>query len=414
MYKTALAALSLALSFGLSVAVSAQDSNQNTTGQGQGNNQDSSQNSSGTTNSTNSTNSNSTKPATTTTAATPAKPAAPAPAPVYVQTYGKNSTPVPTKTASIGKTSTTTTTTTGATPAATVAKKSKDETALIQESPPKKYLSAKNKQWQTFDAYINLKPGQESMPLTMTVTNENYTGINMLLNGQKLATDKDFKGTALRMQMTGALAGGDNKLTVQAFGPVGANLSWKLTTLKPVITSIKPAAGSTEDDITLTGRNFSKTASGNVVYVDKKACIIKSAGSSGKEIIFNLPKDAQSGKVQITVGVGGIFSKGIEFSVKFAPEVTGVDLISAPPGQTMTISGKGFSTTQSENVVTIGGVPAPITSCSSKSITITIPEMFYPQWHLPISVKTGGVESKPGVQINIQSRVIPNDGVPEQ
>lgn len=418
MQKAALAALSLALSFGLGHTVFAQDSSQSS-GQQSGS-------ASGTNN----------KPAANTSTSTTTPAATPASQPVYVQTYGKYAAPTSvtttqTSTGAQKSTSTTTTTKTasiskqGATDktagtkdtATTTAKKTKDEPVPIQDSGDKKYVCTKPKSWQQFDGYISLKPGQEALPLTMTVTNTNYTGINIFLNGQKLATDKDFKSNTLRMQMTGALAGGDNKFTVQAFGPAGANLVWKLTTLKPVITGIKPASGSGDDDITISGRNFSKVASANAVFVGQKQGTVKAAGStSGKEILFNLPPGVPSGKVNVTVSICGVLSKPVEFTIKGAPEVNSVDLISGPPGQTMTISGKGFSTTASENIVTIGGIPAQVVSCSKSSITITIPEMYYPQWHLPVTVKTGGVESKPnaGAEINVQTRVIPNEGVPEQ
>lgn len=430
MQKAALAALTLALSFGLGHAVFAQDSSQSS---GQGQSTSSNQDSSGSGSSTNNKPAASTSTSTTTPAATPAT------QPVYVQTYGKyaaptsvtttqtstgaqksTSTTTTTKTASISKQGATDTKAAGTKDAAattTTAKKTKDEPVPIQDSGDKKYLCTKPKSWQQFDGYISLKPGQEALPLTMTVTNTNYTGINIFLNGQKLATDKDFKSNTLRMQMTGALAGGDNKFTVQAFGPAGANLVWKLTTLKPVITGIKPASGSGDDDITISGRNFSKVGSANAVFVGQKQGTVKAAGStSGKEIVFNLPPGVPSGKVNVTVSICGILSKPIEFTIKGAPEVNSVDLLSGPPGQTMTISGKGFSTTASENIVTIGGIPAQVVSCSKSSITITIPEMYYPQWHLPVTVKTGGVESKPnaGAEINVQMRVIPNEGVPEQ
>jgi hypothetical protein len=436
MQKAALAALTLALSFGIGHAVSAQDSSQSSQGQSSSSNQGSGS-TTGSGGSSSSGNSGSGS-GTVTTTTTPSA-AQPTPS-LQVQTYGKyasttttqtstgaqkststTSTTAATKTASIAKPGQTTTTTTSGkdaaatTPAAGAAKKPKDEIVMIQDSGDKKYVCTKPKTWQQFDGYISLKPGQEALPLTMTVTNVNYTGLNIFLNGQKLATDKDFKSNTLRMQMTGALAGGDNKFTVQAFGPTGANLTWKLTTLKPVITSIKPVTGGLEDDITLIGRNFAKVASANLVYVGQKAAVVKAAGSSsGKEIVFNLPKDTPTGKVNITVSIGGILSKPYEFTIKGAPEVTGVDLLSGPPGQSMVISGKGFSATASENVVTIGGVPAPVTSCTNKSITINIPEMYYPQWNLPVLVKTGGVESKAGVTVNVQSRVIPNEGVPEQ
>jgi hypothetical protein len=455
MYKTALAAFSLALSLGLlTIPVSADNqSGQQSQGQGSGqgsgnNNQDSSSSSSssssgsgsgsgsGNSSGTNSADKKDSTSSTTTSSAASTKATPAAPPPVYVQTYGKyanttkpaattttvtstgaqksTSTSTVTKTASIGKTGAKAG---AAAPAATatVAKKSKDEVVVLQESGDKKYTSTKNKQWQTFVDYITVKPGQESLPLTLTVTNAGYTGVNMVLGGSKLASDKDFKGTTLRMQMTGALVTGDNKLETQLYGPIGAKLSWKLTTLKPTITSIKPGSAATKDDITLTGRNFAKSAAGNVVYVGNKVAVVKAnTSTSGKEIIFNLPADILAGKQNVIVSVGGIQSKPIELIIKAAPEVTGVDLLSAPPGQEMNISGKGFSTTQSENIVTIGGTPAQIVSSSAKSITVTVPEMFYPQWDLPVVVKTGGIESNSTIKMNIQSRVIPNQGVPEQ
>ena len=441
MQKAALAALTLALSFGISQAVSAQDSSQGSQGQGQSSS--SSQGSGNATGASGSSTVTNSKPAATATTTTTA-PAATSTPPVYVQTYGKYASPAATTTTQTStgaqKSTSTTSTTTGATKTASIAKpgqttttttaaagkdatvgsaasskKVKDEVVLIQESGDKKYVCTKPKSWQQLDGYISLKPGQEALPLTMTMTNSGYTGINVFLNGQKLATDKDFKANTLRMQMTGALAGGDNKFTVQAFGPSGANLTWKLTTLKPVIVSVKPLSGGLEDDITLIGRNFSKVPSANLVYIGTKAGTVKPAGStSGKEIVFNFPKEVPTGKVNITVSIGGIVSKPFEFTIKGAPEVTGVDLLSGPPGQPLVISGKGFSATGSENSVTIGGVPAAVTSCTSKSITVTIPEMYYPQWNLPVLVKTGGVESKAGVTVNVQMRVIPYEGVPEQ
>jgi hypothetical protein len=327
-------------------------------------------------------------------------------------TGAQKSTSTTTKTASIGKAGAGAAATTATTKKAAT---SKDEVVTLQESDDKKYTATKNKQWQLVVSYITLKPGQEGLPLTMTVTNQGYTGINMVLGGSKLASDKDFKGANLRMQMTGALAAGDNKLETQLFGPVGAKLSWKLTTLKPSITSIKPGTAAQDTEITLTGRNFSKLAEGNLVYVGNKvATVKKGTANPGKEIVFNLPKDIQSGKQNVVVTVGGMQSKPIELVIKGAPEVTGVDLISAPPGQEMTISGKGFSATQSENTVTIGGMAASILSSSSKSITVTIPDLPYPSWYQPIIVKTGGVESNNNIKINVQQRVIPNQGVPEE
>jgi hypothetical protein len=90
-----------------------------------------------------------------------------------------------------------------------------------------------------------------------------------------------------------------------------------------------------------------------------------------------------------------------------------LDLISAPPGQTLTITGKGFSAKSSDNVVMFGGVPAQVVSSSPTSITVTVPEMYYPQWNVSVVVKIGGVSSNDNCKLNVQQRVIENEGVPE-
>jgi hypothetical protein len=134
---------------------------------------------------------------------------------------------------------------------------------------------------------------------------------------------------------------------------------------------------------------------------------------SAKDLVINVPKEAQGGKTTIVVEIGGIASKPFDFLVKFAPEVTSVDLISSPPGQPLTITGKGFSPVRGENQVMIGGMAANIVSESATSITCIVPELQYPVWNVPVVVKSGGVESKKNGTLNLNVRVIPNDGVPQ-
>ena len=145
--------------------------------------------------------------------------------------------------------------------------------------------------------------------------------------------------------------------------------------------------------------------------VGDKPATIKSAGA--KQIIALVPEGV-SGEQLVSVAVAGFPpTKGIKITVQAAPEVTGIDMISAPPGNALTISGKGFSLKSGENQVLIGGVQAAITSVSATSISVVIPEMESPQWGVSISVVTNKVPSKGNVTINVQRRAIPNDGVPE-
>lgn len=45
----------------------------------------------------------------------------------------------------------------------------------------------------------------------------------------------------------------------------------------------------------------------------------------------------------------------------------------AAPGASLTINGSGFSTTLSQNAVTIGGVAATVTAATTNALTVTVP-----------------------------------------
>jgi|ERR1700733_4854144 hypothetical protein len=95
---------------------------------------------------------------------------------------------------------------------------------------------------------------------------------------------------------------------------------------------------------------------------------------------------------------------------KVAPQITRVDHVATAPGHPVVISGTGFSKTASENVVTFGKTKAHVTGATETKITCIVPHMHFPTWHVPITVTTNGVPSKEKVTINIDIRVIPNDG----
>jgi hypothetical protein len=42
-----------------------------------------------------------------------------------------------------------------------------------------------------------------------------------------------------------------------------------------------------------------------------------------------------------------------------------------------------------------------------------VPEMTFPRWHVPIVVTTNGMPSKERLTINVDQRVIPNEGLPQ-
>lgn len=289
--------------------------------------------------------------------------------------------------------------------------KKDDNIVSVQESKP---IVQTAKGWQTFTDYINIKQGQDTAPLTMTfqngtVTTPPFESMQIFLAGRMLGTEKKFKNRTLTLDMTNALAVGGTQLIIKAFGPPGATMSWKITTLKIGVTSVTPKEVVPGDKVTIVGKNFAK---GTLVQIGKSWA--KIIDMKPTQMTVEVPADIEGGKNQVIATLAGIKSAAKEVMVKASPSVTGIDMLSAPPGQPVNISGKGFSKNAGDNVVTFNGTPATVTSASATSLSVIIPEIAYPQWNVQIKVKTHGQESKDHVQMNIQQRVIENAGTPEQ
>ncbi len=94
------------------------------------------------------------------------------------------------------------------------------------------------------------------------------------------------------------------------------------------------------------------------------------------------------------------------------PSVDAISIISGPPGTPLQIMGSGFDPQPMENEVTVGGVPAVVTTATSTSLNLILPEMFMPQWSVPIVVRVNGRSSNDTVRVNIQTRVIEQKGTP--
>lgn len=70
-------------------------------------------------------------------------------------------------------------------------------------------------------------------------------------------------------------------------------------TLKPAITTIAPTSGVVGTDVTITGTNFSGTASQNNVTFNGTEAVVASA--SATQLVVNVPENASSGQVSVTV-----------------------------------------------------------------------------------------------------------------
>ena len=270
--------------------------------------------------------------------------------------------------------------------------------------------------WQSFSDYLTVAKGCDKAPFSLAFTNGSgssprFQDLRIRLAGKSLATIKDFNGQPkLVRNLTGAIGAGDSLLVVQVYGPAGAQLNWQFTTPKVEIVAVAPKNVALNKTIMITGKNFSEQASANQVYFDKTLVPVVSASKT--QIQVKVPGTLVGGKADLIVAVGPSRSKPYKITVKSAPKISSVNMISTAPGQPLTITGEGFSANTGDNQVYFGDVLAQIVSCTATSITVIVPEppdgVSYPDWGLPVKVKTNGVDSvDPDGRgtINIQSRV---------
>lgn len=143
----------------------------------------------------------------------------------------------------------------------------------------------------------------------------------------------------------------------------------------PTITGINPESGPVGTEVTITGTNFSTTASDNKVTFNDVAASVNSATAT--QIKAVVPANATTGPVKVTVG--GETATGPEFTVESEGggglTISSIEPNSGAVNDSITISGTGFSTTLEDNKVTFtDGVAATVAKASDTAIVVLVPE----------------------------------------
>jgi len=143
----------------------------------------------------------------------------------------------------------------------------------------------------------------------------------------------------------------------------------QLVYIKPTITAIAPVVAPKEAFITLTGKNFVEgetTVKFGDVTVDKNDILFVSA----TELKLKVPLGLTASSAKIFVSIKGQETESVQsFTLlnisSFTPTAKG--------GETIHLTGSGFSTTPGENIVKINNVTATVTAATSTSLSVTVP-----------------------------------------
>ena len=197
---------------------------------------------------------------------------------------------------------------------------------------------------------------------TLTANTVTFNGVSATVT---LATDKQLVATVPPSATTGAIKVSTGGREVA--GPV-------FTVTQPsslTVAGINPSSGLTGIDVTLTGTGFSTTAALNIVKFNGATAAVKSATAT--QLVVTVPANATTGTVSVQVGDKSV--TGLTFTVltPAAPTLTSISSTSGKVGSTVTLSGTGFSTTLSQNIVKFNGVVATVMNATSTSLTVTVP-----------------------------------------
>ncbi|WP_276372187.1 IPT/TIG domain-containing protein [Chryseolinea sp. H1M3-3] len=138
----------------------------------------------------------------------------------------------------------------------------------------------------------------------------------------------------------------------------------------PVINSFTPASALPGVSVTISGNNFSTTATNNQVAFNGVVATISAATAT--QLVVSVPATATTGKITVKVN-GQTATSSTDFTV-LQTNLTGFAPASGTVGTTVTITGTNFSTILSENVVKFNGVAAVVTNATATTLVVTVPE----------------------------------------
>ena len=145
--------------------------------------------------------------------------------------------------------------------------------------------------------------------------------------------------------------------------------------LPPTVTGVTPLSGKAGDVVTIAGTNFSTVLTENVVSFNGTAATVTDATTT--QLKVTVPAGVTSGLVTLKVrGKDAAVTGGATvntFTVVNPANVSAISPIQGVAGTQVTITGTGFSTILSDNVVTFNGVTGVPVSATATTLVVSAP-----------------------------------------
>jgi hypothetical protein len=138
----------------------------------------------------------------------------------------------------------------------------------------------------------------------------------------------------------------------------------------PRIASFSPAAATPGTRVTIRGEGFGDDVRAVRVMVGARAMQVRRVTPT--EIHADIPPDAEDGPIEVRVH-GLVATAEGELDVLVPVAVTGFAPTSGPVGTEVTLRGRGFSQTPSDNRVRLSGVEAEVIGATATELRVRIP-----------------------------------------
>jgi hypothetical protein len=207
-------------------------------------------------------------------------------------------------------------------------------------------------------------PASGGVGMTVTVKGTHFTGATAVkFNGTSASTFNVVSDT----QLTVVVPGGSTTGQIAVYNPANHGTSVASFTVLPLpsITTFTPSSGGVGRSVTITGQFFTGTT--KVQFNGTKATFTP---ISAQKLIAVVPAGATSGQITVTTAAGPGTSAGT-FTVVPTPKITSFTLSSGHVGDTVTITGSGFT---AATIVSFNGKNASSFSVDSDTqIRVVVP-----------------------------------------
>src|SRR5205823_2981164 len=157
------------------------------------------------------------------------------------------------------------------------------------------------------------------------------------------------------------------------------------------IVEVTPNAGVSGTPVRLFGTGFSASPSQDSVSFNGLAAVVSTATAT--QLTVSVPTGATSGVVAVVTPSGSATSSGA-FIVDpgSGPTITGISPTVATAGTPLTVMGRNFQTTSSNNAVSVNVSAAAVTTASETTLGTSVPSMAR-SGHVSVTTPFGGAIS---------------------